>query len=296
MHIDRIRRPNPKDFLSIRDDVSFYQDVLQRYAGRSLTSATVLEIGYGQRPFRLIALYWIGVKIFGVDLDEPIYELNAARIWRLLRTNSLTRSMKSIVRRVIFDEAEYRKLAAMLRSVYGSGRPFDPKTLLSGDVAKDETWAQLPDQIDMVFSEDVFEHIPSQSMPHVLKTIASRVSDQSIVVIAPAIFTGIAGGHDIDWYPHRVANELDGRTPPWGHLTGEAGPVDTFLNKLKRSDYRSMFEKDFIILEEIELSPRLGEQYLTSDRRKQLAEYSDEDLFSNKVRFILKKRPAPDRG
>jgi SAM-dependent methyltransferase len=296
MHINRLLRPNPNDFLSIRDDIAFYQDALRRHSGKQLTSATVLEIGYGQRPFRLIAFYWIGAKIFGVDLDEPIYELNAPRIWRLLKTNSLTRSVKSIVRRIIFDESEYRKLAAMLRSEYGSGRPFDPKTLLSGDVAKSETWAPLPDRIDLVFSEDVFEHIPSRSIPDVLEMIASRVSDQSIVVIAPAIFTGITGGHDLDWYPYRVAERLDGRTPPWGHLTGEAGPADTFLNKLRRSDYRSMFEKHFIIQEEVVLKPQLGQQHLTAERRKILADFSDEDLFSNKVRFVLRKRPAPAPG
>src|SRR5262249_19513503 len=157
MHIERIRHPNPNDFLSINDDISFYGDALGRYCGKRLTSATVVEIGYGQRPFRLIALYSIGVNIFGIDLDEPIYELNPARILRLLKTNSLMRSMKSIARRVVFDAAEYRKLSAMLQSVYGSVRPFDPKRLLSGDAAKSETWAQLPDQIDLVFSEDVFE-------------------------------------------------------------------------------------------------------------------------------------------
>jgi hypothetical protein len=241
----------------------------------------------------MIALCWIGVDIFGVDLDEPIYELNATRILRLFKTNSLTRSMKSIFRRAVFDPSEYRRISAMLQSVYGSGRPFDPKRLLSGDASESKTWAQLPDRIDMVFSEDVFEHIPSQSIPGVLKMMAARMSDPSIAVISPNIFTGITGGHDLDWYPHRVADKLHGRTVPWGHLTGEAGPADTFLNRLKRSDYRSMFEKDFIILEESEPTPRLGAQYLTSDCRKKLAEYSDEDLFSNKVRFVLRRRPAP---
>jgi Methyltransferase domain len=290
MHIDRLRATH--NFRPILDDVAFYQDALQRYAGKQLTSATVLEIGYGQRPFRLIALYWIGVNAFGVDLDEPVYELNATRILRLLKTNSLTRSMKSIFRRAIFDASEYRKLSAMLQGEYGSGRAFDPKRLLSGDSSKSETWAQFPDRIDMVFSEDVFEHIPSQSIPRLLKMMAARMSDQAIAVIKPAIFTGITGGHDLDWYPHRVAETLDGRTVPWGHLTGEAGPADTFLNRLKRSEYRAMFEKDFIILEENDPTPRLGEQYLTSELRAKLAEYSDEDLFSNKIRFVLRKRPT----
>lgn len=290
MHIDRLS--STSNFRSIRDDVSFYQYALERYAGKQLTSATVLEIGYGQRPFRMIALYWIGVDIFGIDLDEPIYELNATRILRLLKSNSLMRSAKSIVRRLVFDASEYRKLAATLQSVYGSGRPFDAKRLLSGDAAESKTWTALPDHIDMVISEDVFEHIPAQSIPAVLRTIASKMSEESIAVIAPAIFTGITGGHDTDWYPHRVADPLDGRTVPWGHLTGEAGPADTFLNKLSRSDYRSMFERDFIILEEHDLSPRLGEQYLTSSLRNKLADYTDEDLFSNKIRFVLRRRPV----
>jgi hypothetical protein len=104
------------------------------------------------------------------------------------------------------------------------------------------------------------------------------------------VFTGISGGHDLDWYLHRVPDSLSGRTPPWGHLINESRPADTFLNKLKRSDYRRIFGTYFDILEEADLYDRLGEVYLTKERREKLAEYSDEDLFSNQVRFVLRKR------
>jgi hypothetical protein len=288
MHVARLRAAD--NFDVILDDLALYEDVLLRHGGKRLATATALEIGYGQRPFRLIALNWIGTNAVGIDLDEPVYRLDLPRIVRLLRANGMVRTAKSLVRRVIFDPSEYRKLASVLRSRYGEGRPFDARRLLSGDASAAAAWSAIPRELDLVLSEDVFEHIPPDRIPPLLDMMAERMRGDSLAIIAPMIFTGISGGHDLDWYPHRVNEPLDGRTPPWGHLVGQARPADTYLNELRRSDYRRLFERRFEILEEVDSYHRLGEQHLTPQRRAELAGYSDEDLFANKVRFVLKKR------
>ena len=40
--------------------------------------------------------------------------------------------------------------------------------------------------------------------------------------------------------------------------------------------------------EETPLMPELGRRYLTPDLRRELASYTEEELFSNKVRFVLR--------
>ncbi|MGP9814522.1 hypothetical protein ACTZWT_23670 [Rhodopseudomonas sp. NSM] len=288
MHVARLRSVSNFDFVVA--DLACYQDVLTRYAGKRLAEARALEIGYGQRPFRLIALNWIGTDAVGIDLDEPVYDLDLQRIARLLKANGVTRTTKSLVRRAIFDPSEYRKLSSVLRAEFGTGQPFDARRLLSGDASRPAVWSSISGELDLILSEDVFEHIPIERIPPVLEMMAKRMRGDSLAIIAPMIFTGISGGHDLDWYPHRVHEGLDGRTPPWGHLTRQSRPADTYLNELRRSDYRRLFERHFDILEEVDLYHRLGEHHLTGERRAQLAGYSDEDLFANKVRFVLRKR------
>jgi len=121
-------------------------------------------------------------------------------------------------------------------------------------------------------------------------SIAAALQLGIATVITPMIFTGISGGHDIDWYPHRVDVEDVSRTPAWGHLTGEAVPGDTHLNRLTRKEFRDLFMTEFDIVQEEETRPDLGRQHLTAERRQALQAFDEQELFSNTVRFVLRKK------
>ena len=288
MHMERLRKP--PDFTPLKHEIEFYRAFYSQNTGRDLSQATILEIGFGQRPFRLIAMRWLGYNAVGVDLDQQLYEVRLSAIIDLVRSNGLLRTMKSLARRIVFDPHEYRGLYNFLHKEYGPSAPRGKGWLIKGDIGADATWARLPPKLDFVYSEDVFEHIPKESLATSLSAMQRHMVDRSVAVVTPNVFTGIAGGHDLEWYAYKVRNNANATTPAWGHLTGEAKPADTFLNRLSRKDFRELLGKYFRIdKEEVLLDENLGRQYLTPERRKALSQYDESELFSNKVRFSLVK-------
>jgi hypothetical protein len=257
-----------------------------------LTQARILEIGFGQRPFRLMALDRLGHDVVGVDLDEPIYNLRLGNIARVAKRNGPIRAFKSLARRLIFDNHEYRGLRSSFALAPSKSDKLDPSRLKTGDVSDPKTWAKLPGPFDFVYSSDVFEHIPPDHLRTALGLMAKAMSERSVAVLTPMVFTGIAGGHDLDWYPYRANEPLGERTPPWGHLTGESKAADTYVNKLSRKDFRAMLAEVFEIVEERGLDPDLGRRHLTPERRAALKDYDEDELFSNRVFFVVRKKAA----
>ncbi|MBC9980732.1 class I SAM-dependent methyltransferase [Bradyrhizobium campsiandrae] len=288
MYVSRLFRPEDLGGLAL--DLKFYEETYGREGGGELRDARILELGFGQRPLRLILLQSLGYDARGIDLDQPLYRLNAVSVAALFRSNGSLRAIKSLVRRTIFDGSEYRNLARFVSHRYGRQLTLDASALVTGDLADASAWRRAGERFDFIYSEDVFEHIPRQALPQVISLMADAMEDHAIAVIAPMIFTGIAGGHDLDWYPHRVDREDRSRGPAWGHLTGENSPGDTFLNKVTRREFRDLFSSRFDIVREERVRGDLGRQHLTDERRQRLASYDEDELFSNKVRFVLRKK------
>jgi Methyltransferase domain len=286
-----LRMLNPPSFDDIADETTNYRQIYETFTSKRFDDARVLEIGFGQRPYRLVTLHTLGVNVAGVDLDQPLYRLTPSTVRKVLHRNGTVRTAKTLVRRMIFDGTEYRALARMLRRRFGRKMEFLKESqLVVGDIGDLATWTRLKGPFDFMYSEDVFEHVPAEAIPQALRMIHDALDDRGVVVIAPMIFTGISGGHDVGWYCGWVESSTVQRGPAWGHLTGENKPGDTFLNKLRRADYRRLFSEFFVIEREDVLMPDLGRQFLTDERRSSLAEYSEDELFSNKVRFVLRKK------
>jgi hypothetical protein len=277
-------------FEACANDLDFYRRAFSAETGRDLQDARVLEIGYGQRPFRLILLHSLGHDVRGVDLDRPLLSLNPLAVASVLRTNGALRATKSLVRCIAFDRAHYRAFDQFIRERYGKTLSLAPETMLVGDASSSDIWSQAGRPLDFVYSDNVVEHIPRELLATVLAQTADALSGRGLAVIAPMVYTGIAGGHDLGWGPHEV--DVDGlsRGPAWGHLTGESRPADTYLNKMTLRDYRELFSERFDIVREQRSLGDIGRRYLTADRRQLLRDFSEEELFSNHIRFVLRKK------
>ena len=59
---------------------------------------------------------------------------------------------------------------------------------------------------------------------------------------------------------------------------------------IKLSDYRELFSKHFETLEEKVKRPDFGKEFLTPKIRQELSSYSEEDLLTNQVLFVLKPK------
>jgi 2-polyprenyl-3-methyl-5-hydroxy-6-metoxy-1,4-benzoquinol methylase len=277
-------------FEACADDLDFYQKAFAAETGRDLQDARILEVGYGQRPFRLIMLHSVGYDVRGVDLDRPLLSLNPMAVASVMRTNGALRATKSLVRCIAFDRSHYQAFDAFIRERYGKTLSIAPETMLVGNAASPDIWARAGERLDFVYSDNVVEHIPREQLASVLAQMAESLSDRGLAVIAPMVYTGIAGGHDLGWGPHEV--DVDGleRGPAWGHLTGESRPADTYLNKMTLRDYRELFGERFDIVREQHSLADIGRRYLTAERRQLLRDFSEEELFSNHIRFVLRKK------
>ena len=199
----------------------------------------------------------------------------------------MERAVKSAARYILFDGADRRRLTAEL-SKRGRGLQIAESRFLVGDTADVEL---EENSLDLVLSEDVFEHIPVESLQVLTKKMAKAVKPGGVCLIRPNIFTGITGSHLVEWYPQNLHNPgIRKKSEPWEHLRKKRYAADTYLNEMKRSDYRAMFLEDFDILEERVKLPMLGHEHLTPQIREELKDFDDAELFSNQVMFVLRKK------
>lgn len=272
------------DFSWVFEDIAEYERLLAVYGAVTLKEARVLEIGYGARPFRLIALQSMGIDAEGVDAEVPILEGRMSEFAAAFRVNGFERTLKSAVRRVVFDPRERRNFALSLRK-RGVAETVDRDRFHVRDAARFEP----ADRYDLIVSEDVFEHVSPESLSILAQKMASWLRPGGIALIRPNIFTGITGGHALDWSRNSFAlSGLRRTTEPWDHLRSRQHASNTYLNKFTRWHYRELFKRDFAILEEDVTLPGLGREFLQGTVARELAGWPKEELFSNQVRMVLR--------
>jgi len=285
MHLQRNRAQLFADF---DKSMAEYSAILSRYGRPSLSESKVLEIGFGARPFRLVWLYNSGVDVWGVDLDKPLLQPSMKSLVGVIRKNGTERAVKSLVRYCITDKNQWRQLGSELKR---KGHPFViPADRLIVDNAKNPNFWTGLQPLNSIYSDDVFEHIPKEDLTVIAGKMANALRPKGLAVIRPMIFTGICGGHHLEWYPHTINEPTNRKTEPWEHLRKDRFSSNTYLNRLHRKDYAELFEKYFRILENEIIEPNLGRQFMTQEIRAELSQYSDEDLFTNSVRFVLEPK------
>lgn len=273
-------RYNPNETVeSVRSAV----EECEERTGKSTSDLRMLEIGFGARPYRSIAFQAFFGDAIGVDLDHPILGLHSFAEAR--RRNGLLRAIKGLIRLAIFDRGSVSSLTRTLQELYPHFE-FDPTRLIVSDASSEEFWELHPGPYDLIYSTDVFEHIPRSDLEPLLKQMKANLADDGIAIISPCVFTGITGGHEPEWYAHLVADAPTERA--WRHLWDSDFAVDTYLNKVTRAEYKSMFlEAGMSILSEEAVYADLGRKHLTPEVLNKLSDYEEDELFSNLVKFVL---------
>jgi hypothetical protein len=95
-------------------EIYTYRTKLARFSGAQLEHCRILEIGFGQRPNRLVALTSMGLDVTGVDVDQPMLSGALGELLSIYRNNGSQRALKSLVRHYLFDWHERRGLARAL--------------------------------------------------------------------------------------------------------------------------------------------------------------------------------------
>ncbi|MBT9463099.1 class I SAM-dependent methyltransferase [Hydrogenophaga sp.] len=275
------------DLTKLLVELDGYRSLYESLTERPFQQASMFEVGYGARPLRLLALISMGLNARGIDLDAPMLQGSVHELLRILKTNGWQRFIKSTVRATVFDAHERHALDRALAR-RGARLRVQPDRFLVGDVSD---VALTPASLDFIYSEDVFEHIPREALDRVCASLARALAPQGVAVISPSVFTGIGGGHLVEWYPHTLDRDIDRRSEPWEHLRQRRFAPDCFLNEMRLYEYQRLFERHFSVEAVHNLQAGLGRTFLTEDVREELDDYSVEELLGDKWRFVLRKKP-----
>ena len=263
-----------------------YASILQEFSTRKLSDANVLEIGFGAKPFQLACLIQHTNSARGIDADIPILpgSGNIHKI-KILTSNGFKRFLRSSVRYLFYDKRIYK--ANDILGILSSDKFH--KILHQYIFGSGKKWPINLAEIDFIYSEDVFEHIPPELINAGLNDLANNISSECLVFIRPNIFTGITGGHDPEFYNPSTLIFGETKWRPWEHLYPETKfETSTYLNKLKFNDYVNLFSSRFKIIKVYFSTEKLGEQFDTSEIIH-FTNISRDDLFYNQVGFLLKK-------
>jgi hypothetical protein len=288
--LNRRSRPAEELFAKFDQNVQEYEALFKKYTGRDIRSAKIVEIGFGARPYRLATFHAKQLDVTGIDMDKPVLDGSLKEFLCVARNNGLERALKSVTRHYVADRIEQEKF----KKFHRTGDFLDRSKLVIGNASSAEIWESLG-QVDLVTSEDVVEHIPVEQLEKLTALIAEHLTDDGLALICPNIFTGITGGHLLEWY-HDVVDLPGKTTEPWEHLRQDRVEVNTYLNRLTRADFRALFSSHFEILEEVVREPDLGRQWFTDEVKEALSDWSEEELFSNQVIFVLRKPQSRNGG
>jgi SAM-dependent methyltransferase len=263
----------------------------RRYCGKPLAECRVLEIGYGTRPMRMLWLWHQGVDVTGIDLDYPLLRFSPARLVRMARTNGIERALKSAVRYLVLDRRQYRAMRDVLidRKRLAPEAPFwgdFPSRLAVRNAADPAFWAEAG-RFDFIYSVDVFEHIPKPQVDAIVKAMAGALAPNGVALIRPDLFTGISGSHLPEWYKERLGEAFVRKAPPWDHLRQNRFPANSYLNQMRLAEYEDIFGKHLSVAEKNPIDYGLGRTYLTPEVRNELKDYSEDELLTNNIDYVL---------
>jgi hypothetical protein len=283
-YVQRLRRSPQLEFLL--EDIDEYEALMREHGVGELRESKVFEIGYGARPYRQLALQSMGVEVEGVDAEQPVLRGTPSELRAAWRVNGPERAMKSLLRRVAFDPRERAAFRRLLRA-RGLEPRLDASRLHVSDAAEMEL---APGSLDLVFSEEVFQSVEMSSLERIVPAMAEWLRPGGLALIRPNVFTGITGCLLQEWSRWSVAHPPANReSEPWEHLRDDRYSPNTHANRLSRADYRALFAPRFELLEERVKEPDLGRQYYTPEVAAALAEWPEEELFSNCTLFVLRK-------
>ena len=116
------------------------------------------------------------------------------------------------------------------------------------------------------------------------------MSSSGLALISPVVYTGIAGGHLVEWYPHTLHSDVKRNSEPWEHLRKRRYHADCYLNELRVQDFKELFSKYFEVVDILNMNSGLEKKYLNEQIRSELSKYSEAELLAHKWTFVLRKK------
>lgn len=227
-----------------------------------------------------------------VDLDVPksILDLGSG----MLHPRSTLLSSKG--HRVASVDIEYRNRVGLKAWLYGWARwlfqlwlPRKPSPVVRMVCADVSSLPFESESFDLITSAAAFEHF--LEVPKVLKEARRVLKPGGIIFASIDVFSSLMGGHNVS-RSLGLRSELPVGVEPWDHLRKRKLPFTVPLNRLRIKEFEQLFAENFEIL----LSQKIGsegENLLTDEIRRELPDYSDEEL-TLKAYLVLARRIRSD--
>lgn len=268
---DRLADLKFKSFVRIRD-------ALEKHLGRPLTGRTLLEIGCGQWLANLKIFASMGNTVIGIDPELPPQSMPEYQ--GFIRKCGFQRGLKTLLNEKLFR----RSFDKRLEQLSGLGLTSGYRLLrVSGNQVP------IPDEsVDAVFSDNVFEHIAD--VPGVMAEVRRVLRPGGIAVIVVHPYAAFSGGHHLSTISHQGKGSKVSKVPPWDHLHENHFPSGIYLNRLRETEYRAIFEVILSTVAWDRLGPE-GEEYLTPEIERELSDrgYNREELLTGKLLYTGRK-------
>lgn len=249
-------------------------------SGKSLDQQTVLEIGCGQLLANVKLFSVLCQKVIGVDPELPPQKF--FDFMHFIKVCGLQRFLKTILNEILFMSPFDRKLQEL-----GGGEEFNFQNCKLYRMRANKL--PIPTgSIDLIISDDVFEHIDDVEAVLVEMERVLRPGGAFCIQIHP--FTAFSGGHDLDTVTHLGDSLAQLASKPWRHLYDRAFQDPVFLNRLRRKDYEKVFNSIFSEVNCDALGPE-GERYLTPETLQIIESqgFSKDEILIGKLVFSGKK-------
>lgn len=249
---------------------------LRANVSKPLPHTHILEIGCGQRFGATLLFHSLGASIIGIDYDPVSTRLSWSGLREMAASSGLGRALKSAVRRILFDHTYYAVLEREL------GRPLQVATV---DIRQMDARALAfnDSSFDFIFSNAVFEHV--DDVDAATQEVARVLVPGGIARIAIHLFPSLSGGHHPAWaFPDEHRRR---RVPPWDHLRDRRCARYVYLNEMREADYLAVFRRHLAIQETTAVYE--GRRYLSEPLRRELRNYTEEDLLKRSITVVLRK-------
>lgn len=255
---------------------------MQRQLGKKVEQLRILEIGPGQGLER--ARYF-GRKntVMGMDLDVIPVGFDPRSYLRMWQENGAGRVVKSVGRQMLIGQANAQAWASLL-----GVETFKNPTIIHGNICEEPPSIG---QFDVIMSWSVFEHLPKPEQA--LQNVINLLKPGGVFYLSLHLYTSNNGHHDI-----RAFTGNEDQLPLWAHLrpsTQAAIAPSSYLNQWRLAQWRELFTamtpQHLEILEAFESYDRFQPQ-MTEQLRTELAEYTDEELYTINAVYTWRKPTA----
>jgi SAM-dependent methyltransferase len=261
--------------------------VIEREFGFELRGRRLLDVGAGQGLFQL-AYFSRRNEVVGIDLEVIAQGASPVPYVRMLRSNGVRRTVKTVGRKLLGVDARYR--AELTRQL--GLRRFPRLRVLPMDACA----MSFPDgSFEVVYSHSVFQHLPEPERG--LEEVKRVLAPGGVAHLSFHLYTSDTGSLD-----PRLMRGAGEQLPLWAHLRPgleELVLQNAYLNRLRLPQWRELLQSHLpgcrLLLYAADRE-RLEAEARRLQAAGQLRDYQLDELTTRRIVALWQKPATPGRG